>query len=157
MSFIRYIKAALRNLISSKLRSFLAILGILVGTASVVALITSSQLATEHVLDQFKELGTNLLAMDVKARPGQQQTDISQQITLAKISQIKHASQEIALVAPYTSLFNTLYFEGKQIEGRVLGATAELAEIVKIEINKGCFVSYWDRNSFFLRDRQRRW
>ncbi|WP_264774196.1 ABC transporter permease [Coxiella burnetii] len=149
MSFIRYIKAALRNLISSKLRSFLAILGILVGTASVVALITSSQLATEHALDQFKELGTNLLAMDVQPRPGQQQTDVSQQITLAKIPQIKHASQQIALVAPYTSLFNTLYFEGKQTEGQVLGATAELAEIVKIQIDKGRFVSYLDRNSFF--------
>lgn len=66
MNFITHIREALANLVTSKLRSFLAILGILVGTASVVALITSSQLAIDHALAQFKTLGTNLLAMDVQ-------------------------------------------------------------------------------------------
>ncbi|WP_244897077.1 ABC transporter permease [Candidatus Coxiella mudrowiae] len=51
-----------RTLILFKLRSFLAILAILVGTSCVVALITSSQLATEHALDQFKTLGTNFIS-----------------------------------------------------------------------------------------------
>ena len=44
---------ALSNIFSAKLRSFLAVLGILVGTASVVALVISGQLATQAALKQF--------------------------------------------------------------------------------------------------------
>src|ERR1700675_4084832 len=63
MGFLAHIREALMNLFSAKIRSLLAVLGILVGTGSVVALISSSQLATEHALSEFKKLGTNLLAV----------------------------------------------------------------------------------------------
>ncbi len=153
MDFIAHVKESLGNLVTSKLRSFLAILGILVGTASVVALITSSQLATEHALQQFETLGTNLLAVDVQTQPAQQQdggqTQSQQQITLADIPKIKAASDQIVLIAPYTNLYQSIYFKGQQIQGQILGATADLAKIVKIEIAKGRFVSYLDKNSFY--------
>ena len=63
MNIKMHFREAVSNLYGSRLRSFLAILGIVVGTGSVVALISSGQLATEHALEQFKTLGTNLLAM----------------------------------------------------------------------------------------------
>ena len=56
---------ALLNLTAAKLRSFLAILGILVGTAAVVALISCGQLATSKALEQFKALGTDLLSLSI--------------------------------------------------------------------------------------------
>ncbi len=57
------IHQALLNFLSAKLRSFLAILGVLVGTAAVVALISLGQLATDKALAEFKDLGTDLLAV----------------------------------------------------------------------------------------------
>jgi putative ABC transport system permease protein len=68
MNFFNQGQHALVNLTAAKLRSFLAILGILVGTAAVVALISCSQLATEKALAQFKALGTDLLAISVYQR-----------------------------------------------------------------------------------------
>ena len=53
---------ALNNLVNAKLRSFLAVLGILVGTAAVVALVLLGQIATQKALAQFKSLGTDLLS-----------------------------------------------------------------------------------------------
>ena len=53
MNFIGHCQQALVNLTASKLRSFLAVLGILVGTAAVVALISCGQLATEKALDNL--------------------------------------------------------------------------------------------------------
>ena len=87
MNIITHIKEAFANLVTSKLRSFLAILGILVGTGSVVALITSSQLATEHALAQFKTLGTNLLTMDIQRsqETGQTEQQQSEQLKLLQI------------------------------------------------------------------------
>ncbi len=56
MNFLNHCQQALVNLTASKLRSLLAVLGILVGTAAVVALISCGQLATEKALEQFKAL-----------------------------------------------------------------------------------------------------
>ena len=50
------------NLAAHKLRAFLAILGILIGSAAVVALLYSSQLATKAVITQLSRLGTNLIS-----------------------------------------------------------------------------------------------
>jgi putative ABC transport system permease protein len=148
--FAIYIKEALSNLITSKLRSFLAILGILVGTASVVALITSSELATQHALAQFKSLGTNLLALDMfdqnASSRGQGQI---QQLKLSDMPAIQNTSSEIVSIAPYINLFQSLYFQGTQISGQVLGTTATMAQIVKVEMAQGRFVSTLDHNSFY--------
>lgn len=151
MNLIIYIKEALSNLVTAKLRSFLAILGILVGTASVVALITSSQLATQHALAQFKSLGTNLIAMDMfDQNPGSGGAgEQVQQLKLADLPTIQQVSSEIMLIAPYTNLYQSLYFQGTQVSGQVLGATAALAQIVKINMAQGRFVSYLDHHNFY--------
>lgn len=148
MGLMNYINEALSNLVTSKLRSFLAILGILVGTASVVALITSSQLATAHALDQFKTLGTNIVAMDIFDQPGQDQQQ-ARQLRLSDMPAIQASSSQIVLAAPYINLYQNLYFQGTQLNGQVLGTTADLAKIVKIEMAQGRFVSYLDHNSFY--------
>ena len=153
MNLLTHIREALANLVTSKLRSFLAILGILVGTASVVALITSSQLAINHALAQFKTLGTNLLAMDIQQQQQQRgsaaENQQNKQLTLNDIPTLMRASKQIVLTAPYINLYQQIYYLGKQSNGQVLGATAELATIVKIQMAKGRFVSYLDRNSFY--------
>ncbi|WP_423063362.1 ABC transporter permease [Candidiatus Paracoxiella cheracis] len=152
MNILAHIKEALANLVTSKLRSFLAILGILVGTASVVALITSSQLATAHALAQFKSLGTNLLAMDVQQSDDNNSSSSEsqqQQLTLADVSKIQAASNQIVRVAPYISLYQTIVIEGQQLNGQVIGATAGLASIVEINMARGRFVSSLDQSSFY--------
>lgn len=151
MNIISHIKESLANLVTSKLRSFLAILGILVGTASVVALITSSQLATAHALAQFKSLGTNLLAMDIheNSQDATASATQKQQITLADLQKIKNASRQIVKVAPYTNAFEPIVILGKQMNGQVIGTTQSLASIVKIPLERGRFVSTLDRSSFY--------
>lgn len=59
------------------------------------------------------------------------------------------ASKQIVLIAPYINLFQSISYQGKETNGQVLGATADLAAIVKIQMAKGRFVSYLDRNSFY--------
>lgn len=151
MNIFSHIKEALANLLTSKLRSFLAILGIVVGTASVVALITSSQLATAHALLEFKTLGTNLLAMDIQEQQDQSPRAIEQrqQLTLADLPKIKASAKQVLKVAPYINLFQSFVIEGKQLSGQVIGATSALAAIVKIRMEKGRFVSELDRSSFY--------
>ena len=58
---------ALREIRRNLLRSFLTILGIVIGVASVVTLVTLGDGATKMVSDQISSLGSNLLTI----RPGQ--------------------------------------------------------------------------------------
>src|SRR5471030_448252 len=67
LKLIANVKEALLNLSSAKLRSSLALLGILVGTASVVAMVLGGELATNEALKEFKSLGTDLLAATINA------------------------------------------------------------------------------------------
>ena len=68
MEIRAHFKDARYNLASYKMRSALAVIGILVGTASVVAMVLCAQLATEKALAQFKPLGTNLMAVTMWTR-----------------------------------------------------------------------------------------
>lgn len=151
MELIAYFREAVTNLLSAKLRSFLAILGVLVGTGSVVALISSSQLATEHALQQFKTLGTNLLAVYIHDSGVSRQSTAAdtQALTLADIPAIQHASSEIMLAAPYTIDFKETYFNAKNLEGQVIGVTDAFINIAKLQLSRGRFISNLDQRHFF--------
>src|SRR3989338_1564558 len=103
-----YIQNAISNLLSAKLRSFLAILGVLVGTASVVALISSSELATAHAVAQFKKLGTNLLSVYMRDASQQSGSSDQKEFTENDTSTIIQASKQIVLIAPYTMGFESM-------------------------------------------------
>ena len=149
MGFAAYIFESLMNLKTSKLRSFLAILGILVGTGSVVALISSGQMATNNALKQFKTLGTNLLALSIQSSPAAHNDSQKQSFTAMDVPLTKGASDKIELVAPYINVYSSLYFNGKQLQGQIFGAGSALYTIVKLKIYRGRFVSYLDENSNF--------
>src|SRR5579864_4017030 len=101
MKLISHVEEGLLNLFSSKLRSMLALLGILVGTASVVAMVLGGQLATNEALKQFKTLGTDLLAVSL-ADAGEENRagSVQDQLTLDQAKNLIIADKAILNVAP---------------------------------------------------------
>ena len=142
-------QAAFFNILGAKLRSFLAVLGILIGTASVVALVMSGQLATQHALAQFKVLGTNLLSINIYQQ-NQQKSQSSgvklSNLTLAQALNSVQADPSIMLAAPYTADYSTVYADDKNLNASVIGATDNLAQVIKIKLQQGRFVSVLDNN-----------
>jgi putative ABC transport system permease protein len=61
--FLKNIKIVIKNLLSRKARSFLTILGIMIGVAGVIIIISLGAGAQALVLGQITKLGTNLLAI----------------------------------------------------------------------------------------------
>ena len=149
MEFITSVREAISNLLSAKLRSFLAILGVLVGTGSVVALISSSQLATAHALEQFKKLGTNLLSIYIRDDSNGQPSANAKQFTIADTPRLEKASPQIALVSPYTVGFQSMYFGATSLDGQIIGADESFGVIAKTEVARGRFVSYLDSHRFY--------
>jgi macrolide transport system ATP-binding/permease protein len=67
--FIDYIKEAFQSIVSHKMRSILSVLGILIGIASVIAMLALGEGAKESISQSLASLGTNLLTV----RPGSSQ------------------------------------------------------------------------------------
>ncbi len=142
MNFYSQCQQALVNLMAAKLRSFLAVLGILVGTAAVVALISCGQLATEKALLQFKALGTDLLAVSVYQKMTDATKTSQEQIPIDFWRQFPQMLPTVLQIAPYITAYQPMSFEGKKLQGAVIGADDSLARIIHIELEKGHFVSF---------------
>lgn len=147
MDFLRQIREAFQNLLSAKLRSLLAILGILVGTGSVVALISSGQLATQAALKQFKNLGTNIISMS--ANMGGSSSNQSDRLTVALLDKLQQVNQNITSVIPYGMSYVNVDYNGQNIDGQVVGATEAMQPVLKLHLNSGRFVSFLDSDEHF--------
>lgn len=145
-----YLNDALINLRVAKLRSFLAVLGILVGTAAVVALVSSGELATKKALEEFSALGTDLLALNMfPADTNTQSSSAQTNITSEELMALPQHIPAIIQVAPYTSLFETLSYQGNTDNGGIIGATPSLQQLLKIQLADGRFISYLDNYRYF--------
>lgn len=146
------IRGAIFNIMTAKLRSFLAVLGILIGTASVVALVMSGQLATQHALAQFKALGTNLLSVNVFQQNSQQSQNTGiklEHLTLNQALNSVRADKRFLLAAPYTMNYQPAYYQDKNLNASLLGASENLAQVIKIKMQRGRFISDLDKRAYF--------
>ncbi len=67
---IESIRMSWENIIANKLRSFLTMLGIVIGVAAIIALITIVQGATSSITDQVTSLGVNASEGQVSQNEG---------------------------------------------------------------------------------------
>ncbi|MCB1464246.1 MAG: ABC transporter permease [Nitratireductor sp.] len=93
------IKLALQAIVRNALRSFLTVLGVVIGVGAVIAMVTIGNGTTAQVQSDISALGTNLLFV----RPGQgfgpRQTD-SPNFTLDDVEAIRHQIGGLQAVAP---------------------------------------------------------
>lgn len=144
------INEGLLNLFSAKLRTVLAVLGILVGTASVVAMVSGGKLATNEALQQFKTLGTDLLALSINESQDQNlRSDNQKNLSLTQAQEIVKTDKAILDVAPYTQVYSPMVFNGHEISGNILGVTDSFMKIVHLDIANGRFVSLLDGYQFY--------
>lgn len=115
----------------------------MVGTASVVALMSSGQLAAEEALAQFKALGTDL--MSVSFKPQNYQQEEVPLISTAKLEQMAVMIADINQMAAFMTVYTTAYFQETSWNTVVIGATPALASVIAIHLEKGRFLTPMDK------------
>jgi putative ABC transport system permease protein len=115
---------ALREIRRSLLRSFLTILGIVIGVAAVITMVTVGNGATQAVQDQITSLGTNLLMV----RPGQRlgpgrDAAGSPPFRIADAEAVATQIADVRAVAPQTSAGVTAVFGARNWSTVVYGTT----------------------------------
>lgn len=97
------LRMSLANIRGNKMRSFLTVLGIIIGVMAIIALITVMQSATGEVTAQFESLGTGKLtvqAMGTPLKSGLTESDLDSILSIDGVSGISPTlSQELSVVA----------------------------------------------------------
>jgi putative ABC transport system permease protein len=110
------IKMSWENIINNKLRSFLTMLGIVIGVASIIALITIVQGATNNISNQVNALGVNKITINAIGTPlkqGLSQDDIKSIYTVANISGISPTISGKTSIIYNRNVLENVFVQGK--------------------------------------------
>ena len=127
------------SLASNKSRSALTILGIVIGIASVIAMISVGQGSAKSITDRVSSLGTNLLTVMPGAQRGSMVSGgmgTSQNLTLEDSEAIKTISG-VDIVAPTVSGRKQITVKGKNTNTSINGIDGNYFSVKSIEIELG--------------------
>jgi putative ABC transport system permease protein len=141
------IVTALRALSANKLRSGLTMLGILIGVAAVISVVSLGRIDQEMQREQFAALGTNLIyvlpgAPSAMAGFGGPMGS-AQTLTLEDAEAIADPrnAPSVALVAPAIQTSAQIKAGGENMGGRVGGVTPEYQQVNNLEVAQGRFIN----------------
>src|SRR5665647_1597035 len=103
------IRMSWENIINNKLRSLLTMLGIVIGVASIIALITIVQGATNSISDQVNALGVNKITINAMGTPLKQGLSDDDMKSISTVDNISG-------ISPTISGRTGIVYNGKAIE-----------------------------------------
>ena len=125
------VQQGFRSIFSNKLRSFLSMLGILIGVAAVIAMLALGEGAKASIAQRLSSLGTNVLTI----RPGARrmggvslQAGSVTRFTMKDAEAIKQIST-VKLVSPSVSGRGQVVYKNKNWNTQVQGAGVDYAEM----------------------------
>ena len=130
--FIDYLRQAGFAMFSHKMRSFLSILGILIGVAAVIAMLALGQGAKESIEKQLASLGSNLLMI----RPGSErshgvalETGAVTRFTFQDVRAFAKLTDFVSRVCPSVTGRGQLVYANKNWNTSVEGAGVDYAQM----------------------------
>ena len=144
MNILNLIKVSLNAVANNKMRSFLSMLGIIIGVAAVIAMMSIGQGSKENIRKELASMGTNMLTIRPGADngPGGVRQDPSAMQTL-KVADYKriHAERKLVkYVSPEVTASGQAVYGNKNTTTTVYGESPEYLDIKLWKIEKGmCF------------------
>ena len=132
MSPLELIRLAFSRLRTSRVRAALTMLGVIIGVASVVALVGVGQGTTSGITSRLAGLGTNLLTVNPKSG--------SAGLTLADASAVA-AIPNIAAVAPELQRSGTVAVGRETTTTSIIGTNASYPQVRAYEVWQGTFLT----------------
>jgi putative ABC transport system permease protein len=143
MSLAKTLRTALTALATNKMRSALTVLGIIIGVASVISLMSIGEGSQAAITSNIEALGTNLLFVRAGASSqgvvrGAQGSAAT--LTLADAEALAQASS-VAAVAPQVSTFAQVVAGGENTNTQILGVTPEYLSVRNYQVADGEFIA----------------
>jgi putative ABC transport system permease protein len=138
MLFWTIFKVSIKSLIANKLRSFLAMLGIIIGVAAVISMLALGTGAQQQIMDRFTAMGTNLLVV----RPGGQRrggvrSGSRQTLKLEDAAAIVEKIAGVDAVAPLVQGRAQVKYFNENVNTSLIGASGTYLPIRNFTVGKG--------------------
>ncbi len=136
---------AVKTLTSNKLRTGLTMLGMIIGNASVIAMIGIGQGAQRLASEQFESLGPNVLFVTPGSQGARQRTTfLPRNLVWDDAKAIAAQVPSVASVAPQRQSQLSITYGGKNRTTLVMGTTPEYLVVRDFDVAKGRFINNVD-------------
>lgn len=146
MQLANPIKISYKNLMAAKWRSFLTMLGIIIGVASVILIMAIGRSAQALILDQISGVGSNLIgvlpgASDEEGPPAAVMGISVTTLTYNDLQALRKVSNvpEVEAAAGYVMGTATAEYKGTDINAPFTGATASYVDVENTTVSNGRF------------------
>lgn len=135
--FFQSFKMSIASIVSNKARSFLTMLGIIIGVASVIILTGIGEGSTKAITDQLASMGTNLITVSMTRRMGGTRSiDIDSVLDFAEKN-----SDLVSMVSPYVSSNATVKVGENNCVSSLDGVDSTYEEIRNVTLESGRFIT----------------
>ena len=140
MSIANLFKIALRAIAANKLRSFLTMLGIIIGVASVITMLAIGQGSKKSIQKQISEMGSNMIMI----MPGQdmrggvrRDADEMETLKLADYDALKDQCQYISAVSPVVNSSGQFINGNNNTPSTIYGVNRDYLDIRQLSVEDG--------------------
>ncbi len=134
---------------ANKMRSFLTMIGVVIGSACIVLVVTISLTGRQYILGLIEGVGSNLIIATAAHTPGRP-TAPSFEINLDDLAEIQRSIPGVVAVAGTRDLDATIVVNGVVHSATLLGVTQDYQEIRQLVILAG---RYFDQDDMQLRNK----
>lgn len=142
MNLMESFISALQSVKANKMRSFLTMLGIIIGISSVITIVSIGQGGKQAIVGEFDDLGTNVINVNVKST----NNDIEDRdyFTLKDAELIKEKIPEVTSVVPAAGDMGNIKTEKDSKFAEIDGVTQDFTKLMKVEMLAGRFLNERD-------------
>jgi putative ABC transport system permease protein len=135
---------ALQALRANKMRAILTMLGVIIGSASIVLVVTVALAGKRYVLAQIEGVGANLVYANVVNSSDSESLTLADQITPADLAAVKEGLPELVAGAAGTNTIPmTVSARGQERLVNLVGVTEDFERIRNLAVLRG---SYFDED-----------
>jgi putative ABC transport system permease protein len=147
MKSLAILRIAFKALGRNKMRSSLTMLGIIIGVAAVIALVSIGQGAQNMIQQQMESMGTNVLYVYPQDRSGSGARGGSEEegtLTVEDVEAIRTEIPVVAAATPIVSANGQLIFGNNNMRARLQGTNEEFPVVRDWPIAQGAFFNAED-------------
>jgi putative ABC transport system permease protein len=144
MAIFEPFRIAIAALWANKLRAILTMLGVIIGVASVIIMVSIVQGARGKVISQFEGIGSNLIFAFYAPQPDAPGREGYSGLTMDDITEIEKRCDLIYAVSPVSSTSVTARHNDQRKQVTLTGVLAAYPQTHNIDVAQGRFVNAYD-------------
>ena len=139
MNFLFAYKMAIKSILSNKVRSFLTMLGVIIGVMAVIVAVGFAQGSMATITNRIEGMGSNAITGMIIAK-----NESNKGITTTDLEKLANSSAYIKSISPYTMTSEIVKAGGESKSAGIIGTNEDYLEIEGQKLKTGRFITRLD-------------